>query len=321
MHREYIEDLFIGKNAQVLVVDDDEINIQIIKAAIDKYSIHAIDNGNDAIEYCQTSPPDLVLLDIEMPNMDGFEVCHALKSDEVTADIPVIFITSHTSRDIEDKGWKAGCVDFIRKPISIGTTVNRINAQLTLKFMSDKLRSFAYQDGLTALNNRRHFDMFLDTQIKLAKRNQTPLGLLMIDIDKFKQFNDTYGHLAGDDCLKEVARAIEYSANRPTDFSSRYGGEEFSVVLPNTDREGVAKVANAISTNVREIDLEATIGIDASITVSIGVVMLCCDSHDTPVSMIESADDLLYQAKANGRDCIVFADPVEDNIPVVKGSS
>jgi diguanylate cyclase (GGDEF)-like protein len=311
LYREFIEDLFINEDAKVLVVDDDEITIQILKTAINKYDISTVRTGAQAIEFCRATPPDLVLLDIEMPSMDGFQVCSTLKADEVTADIPVIFITSHGSREVEDKGWKVGCVDFIRKPISIGATVNRINSQLTLKFMSDKLKGYAYQDGLTALNNRRHFDMFLSTQIKLATRNHTPLGLLIVDIDHFKKFNDEFGHLAGDDCLKEVAKVLQQSANRPTDFSSRYGGEEFSIVLPSTDKEGVFAVATRIAQAVRDIDVERIAGIDASITVSIGAAMLCGDSHNDAESLIGLADQRLYQAKNNGRNRIVFDEPVQ----------
>jgi len=220
----------------LLVVDDQPINIQAL------YRIFAPDHrvlmatsGAKALALCREDPPDLVLLDVEMPELDGYEVCARLKADEATRNIPVIFVTSHTDADEETKGLELGATDFIAKPVNPAVVRARVKTHLTLKAQSDLLRQMVFLDGLTGVANRRCFDERLDVEWRRAARSASPLALLMLDVDHFKRFNDCYGHQMGDECLRQVAAAIKGSLVRPGDVVARYGGEEFACILPATD--------------------------------------------------------------------------------------
>ena len=233
----------VGK-AAILIVDDEEITRHLMKTLLSPlYDVFSATSGQEAIDFCQQTPPDIVLLDFEMPVMNGYETCAELKSNLLTQDIPVIFVTAHNDADKQDACWEAGCVDFVTKPYSPKTLMQRINAHLNIKFMADELKNMALRDGLTGLYNRHYFDQQLIEQKRLSARNKTPISLLMIDIDYFKQFNDMYGHLAGDKALQQIAATLTKLATRPTDSITRFGGEEFGIILPDTHAEGAAKVA------------------------------------------------------------------------------
>jgi diguanylate cyclase (GGDEF)-like protein len=290
----------------VLVVEDDPISAIISTQALsDTYVTHHVSDGKVAVEFCQNSPPDLVLMDVNMPGMGGLEACGVLKSNVTTKDIPVVFITAATEPKSEDECWDAGCVDFISKPFSVKTLRHRINAHISVKILTDELRRLATSDGLTHLKNRRFFDDYFLDQTKLAARNKTPLGLMMIDIDYFKQYNDTYGHVKGDDCLKKVADALRESTERPTDCVARYGGEEFVIVLPNTDATGVKHVGEHLIEIIRELNLAHSESPLKRLTVSIGGAIVEQGSLDTH-NAIEQADKNLYIAKQSGRDRFIM---------------
>lgn len=286
----------------VLVVEDDPISAIISTQALsDTYIIHQVSDGRAAVDFCESAPPDLVLMDINMPGMSGLEACSILKSNVITKDIPVIFITAASDPESEDECWDAGCVDFISKPFSIKTLRHRVNFHLSIKILTDQLKYQATYDGLTNINNRRFFDGYFLEQSKLAARNKTPLALLMIDIDFFKQYNDTYGHLKGDECLKSVASALKEGAERPTDCVARFGGEEFVIVLPDTDLKGSQHVGERVIDIIHALHIAHSGSPFKELTVSVGGAIVepgCLNVQ----AVIEKADKQLYLAKQAGRD-------------------
>ena len=287
----------------LLVVDDQPINIQAL------YRIFAPDHrvlmatsGAKALAVCKDDPPDLVLLDVVMPEMDGHEVCARLKADEATRNIPVIFVTSHTDAEEETKGLELGAVDFIAKPVNPVVVRARVKTHLTLKAQSDLLRQMVFIDGLTGVANRRCFDERLATEWRRAARGTAPLALLMLDVDHFKRFNDRYGHQLGDECLRRVACAIKGGLLRPGDLAARYGGEEFACILPATEFEGAQAVATSIEQRVRALQIEhADSDVCNVVTVSVGVSMALPEPDGDAASLLSLADAQLYRAKHSGR--------------------
>ena len=287
----------------LLVVDDQPVNIQAL------YRIFAPDHrvlmatsGAKALALCAEDPPDLVLLDVVMPEMDGHEVCARLKADEATRNIPVIFVTSHTNAEEETKGLELGAIDFIAKPVNPAVVRARVKTHLTLKAQSDLLRQMVFIDGLTGVANRRCFDERLQTEWRRAARDGSPLSLLMLDVDHFKRFNDRYGHQLGDDCLRRVASAIKGGLLRPGDLVARYGGEEFACILPGTDFEGALAVGAGIEHIVRGLQIEhADSDVSGTVTVSIGVSTSLPDRDANPARLLALADAQLYRAKHSGR--------------------
>jgi diguanylate cyclase (GGDEF)-like protein len=292
-----------GKIPCILVVDDQPINIQAL------YRIFAPDHrvlmatsGAKALALCKEDPPDLVLLDVVMPEMDGHEVCERLKADESTRNIPVIFVTSHTDAAEETRGLELGAVDFIAKPVNPAVVRARVKTHLTLKAQSDLLRQMVFTDGLTGVANRRCFNERLETEWRRAARAALPLSLLMLDVDHFKRFNDRYGHPVGDECLRRVAASIKSSLLRPGDMVARYGGEEFACILPETDLEGALALCADIEKSLRGLNIEhADSDVYHAVTLSIGVAMSLPDRDGDPTRLLALADAQLYRAKHSGR--------------------
>lgn len=292
----------------ILVVDDMPANIDILAGLLrDNYKVKAARNGQKALEIVRSgTPPDLILLDVIMPNMSGYEVCQNLKADPETESIPVIFVTSLNDEEDEEKGLKLGAVDYITKPFRTAIVMARIENHLKLKRYQDLLKRQSTMDGLTGLSNRRAFDETLGHEWRRATRLQSPLSLVLLDIDHFKQYNDHYGHLAGDECLRGVGRALA-SVGRVIDFVGRYGGEEFVCILPHTDLEGAAKVAERIRRVVSELRVEHLHSSAAEhVTVSLGVATTVPDPGVSPETLIERADKMLYRAKEQGRNQAFF---------------
>ncbi|WP_339721252.1 diguanylate cyclase [uncultured Paraglaciecola sp.] len=296
-----------SRKAVVLVVEDDPISAIISTQALaDIYITHHVSDGRAAVAFCEATPPDLVLMDINMPGISGLEACDILKRNVATKDIPVMFITAASDPQSEDECWDAGCVDFISKPFSVKTLRHRVNSHLSVKILTDELKRLATSDGLTNIRNRRFFDEFFLAQSKLAARNQEPLGLLMIDIDFFKQYNDTYGHIKGDECLKIVAEALTQAFVRPTDCVARYGGEEFVVVLPNTDKKGLKHVGEHLIDIIRSLKLAHAGSPLKTLTISMGGALVEQGSLKTEEA-IAQADKHLYAAKQGGRNRFIMA--------------
>lgn len=289
---------------KLLVVDDQPINIQVMyQAFAGEYQVFMATSGPQALTICKENPPDLILLDVVMPGMDGFEVCTRLKADEATRNIPVMFVTAHTDSAQETHGLSIGAVDFIAKPINPAVVRARVNTQLTLKFQSDLLRKLVFLDGLSGVYNRRYFDQQLTIEWGRSSRSTAPMSVLMIDVDYFKAFNDRYGHQAGDDCLRQIAGALKVSLKRPADLVARYGGEEFSCILPDTAFEDALVLAKDMEARVRGLHIkhETSELANKVASVSIGLATRTVDSQGDATTLIGLADAQLYMAKQAGR--------------------
>ena len=309
--------MLVGPSKQkILIVDDMPINIQILGEALkSEYQIKVATRGEKALEIASSDdPPDLILLDIMMPEMDGFEVCRRLKNDHrMKKKIPVIFITVKDEVEDETKGLSIGAVDYITKPFKMPIVKARIKTQLALKKKTDMLEKLVLLDGLTNIPNRRRFDEVLSKEWRRAIRNaRHPISLIMMDIDFFKNYNDYYGHSAGDDCLKKVAGLLENLIARPADLVARYGGEEFVALLPETDIDGACHLARKIQESIDIISIphERSLIVD-HITLSLGVACAIPPVNLNQVVLIESADKMLYEAKSEGRNNLKYS-TIED---------
>lgn len=291
----------------ILIVDDSPVNIKALGEPLkDLYNIRIATSGEKALEIARSSnPPDLILLDIIMPFKNGYEVCKELKADSSTQNIPVIFITAMDEEKDETRGLALGAVDYITKPFSLPIVIARLKTHLELKHHRDILENLSSIDGLTGLPNRRRLDEVLHLEWKRAVRKSIPISLVMVDIDHFKLYNDNLGHLAGDDCLKQVAHILSASTQRPTDFSSRFGGEEFLLILPDTDLEGALYIAESFRKKLKNAKIPHQFSpISDLVTCSMGVATTTPLVQDNPESLIQAADQTLYQSKDRGRNCI-----------------
>jgi diguanylate cyclase (GGDEF)-like protein len=290
----------------VLVVDDAVSNLRILCQGLEReFVCETAGDGPTALEMVHSNPPDLVLLDILMPGMDGYEVCRRLKADDATRYIPVIFLTALDDENDEAHGLELGAVDYVAKPLRMPIVQARIRNHVEMKRRRDLLEQHALIDCLTGIPNRRNFDETLAREWRRAMRKNTDLALVIADIDFFKGYNDHYGHRAGDACLREVAQAMAQALKRPSDMPARYGGEEFAAILPSTDLEGAMVVAQAIHEAVDDLNLDhACSQAGDCISVSLGVSACRPDEKRRPLELVEAADQAMYQAKRSGRRCI-----------------
>lgn len=294
-----------SKQLMILVVDDVATNVQILAETLSPiYRIKVASNGVDALEIALREQPDLILLDIMMPKMDGFEVCQHLKENLITRKTPVIFLTGRNTESDEERGLNLGAVDYITKPFKIAIVKARIRNHVRLKQQADLLESLALLDALTHIANRRRFDETLVTEWKRAKRDESPLSLILIDIDYFKQYNDSYGHGAGDNCLQRTAAALTRNLVRPGDFIARFGGEEFVVILPDTDQKAALQVAENLRACIEKLGIPHNYPEpESAVTVSIGVAtQLKIQEYFLPQTLFDAADNALYLAKESGRN-------------------
>ena len=258
--------------ASILIVDDEPINAEILANALQQdYWVHIAPSGAKALDILNKHTVDLILLDIRMPGMDGFEVLRKLKADERTAKIPVMFVTGEDSTDDELKGLQLGAVDYVRKPYRVPLATARIAVQIELKVKNDLLEEMASADGLTGIANRRKFDEMLDLLFADCLRNERNLALLLLDIDYFKQFNDTYGHAVGDMALKRVASVLHDNAQRGSDVVARVGGEEFAILLPDVSDRDLKTFCERIHASIAGLGIEhSSSRVSDTLTVSIG---------------------------------------------------
>ena len=294
---------------KILVVDDSPLNTKIMETAlIEDYEVLISHNGKEALSICNSNdPPDLILLDIIMPEIDGYEICRRLNRGVKTKDIPVIFLTSLTaSRDIEF-GLTLGAIDYITKPFSVPIIKAKIKNHLAVKYYQDTLKINTDVDQLTQIANRRRFDETMTLEINKAKRTGTILSVLLLDIDHFKFYNDTYGHLEGDSCLKKVAAALSTSLKRPKDLAARWGGEEFACLLPNTNAKGAQNVAEVLREAIQNLSIpHKSSPVNEVVTVSVGVVASNPMDDNSFDNLLKRADEALYQAKESGRNRIAL---------------
>lgn len=278
---------------RLLIVDDQPANVRVMAEALrDHYELYFATSGVKALEIAAASAIELVLLDVVMPDLDGFEVCRRLKSDERTSRIPVIFVTAREEMNDETRGFDVGGVDYIIKPVQPPIVRARVRTHLELKQARDLLESLASIDGLTGIANRRRFDMCLENEWRRCARSASPFSIALVDVDHFKRYNDTHGHARGDDCLRSVAQALKSVARRPADLAARYGGEEFGLLFPETDAAAMRLLLRAVLVAVRAGD----------VTISIGAVTVTPTTDTDASSALELADGLLYEAKETGRN-------------------
>ena len=305
-----------GQPASILVVDDAPTNLQVLSGMLKDrgYKARPVRNGMLALQAARRDPPDLILLDINMPEMNGYEVCEHLKADDNLKGIPVIFISALTEQLDKVKAFAIGGVDYLTKPFQMEELHARVETHLKLRRLQFELEEanerlananvrlevLAVSDGLTGLKNRRAFQEKLQEEVGRAARYSVPLSLLLLDVDHFKQFNDTFGHPAGDGVLRDVARVLGENS-RTTDFVARYGGEEFVILLPNTAQQGSVLVAERVRVAVEQRDWR-----ERPISVSIGVATLATVNGDGMV-LVQEADAALYRSKKNGRNCVHHA--------------
>jgi len=291
------------KRNSVLIVDDENSNIMTLTHILSpEYTVYAAKNGPNAIAAAEKYLPDVILLDIIMPEMDGYAVIGALKNSEKTREIPVIFITGLSDADDEEKGLALGAADYISKPFSPAIVRLRVKNQIRMLNQFRTIELLSMIDQLTSIPNRRGFDSRLDMEWIRAIRENTSISILMMDVDKFKLYNDTYGHQQGDIVLQTVAQSMTLSLSRPGDFAARWGGEEFVVLLPNTDTEGAYKIAERIRENIGSEVIPLADGTDTGVTVSIGLNTQAPQRHGSKDSFVSDADKALYQAKESGRN-------------------
>lgn len=295
----------------LLMVDDQPVNIQALyEVFAADHQVLATTDGVRALSIAQQQQPDLVLLDVVMPGMDGYEVCRRLKADPATSDIPVIFLTASSDTESEERGLDAGAVDFIAKPFHPKIVRARVKTQVTLKRQGDALRQWVFLDGLTGIANRRHFDDCMVGEWARAQRSGQPLTVLLLDVDHFKHFNDAHGHQSGDDCLRRVARALATGLQRPADLVARYGGEEFVCLLPETDECGGLHLAEALRQRVQQSHVDnAGNGACPAVTISVGIGVYRPEAMASPDEILREADHNLYRAKASGRNCVRYGPP------------
>lgn len=292
----------------ILVVDDERFNLNVLSDLLrPEYTVVLAKNGRQALERAISQQPDLILLDIMMPEVNGYDVIRQLKNNNETKDIPIIFITALNDVEEEEKGLELGAVDYIAKPFHPAIVRARVKTHLRIVRQRKLLESIALLDGLTEMPNRRSFKERYSQEWKRATRDKSSLSLAVLDVDFFKQYNDHYGHAKGDEVLQKVSRVCMSSLKRPADFAARIGGEEFVIILPNTTASGAKEVCENLRSAVEALDIEHCGSLAHSVlTVSIGGASLVPDPAFDGPYLIEIADHMLYRAKKEGKNCICW---------------
>ena len=329
----------------LLIVDDHLDNVRSLALLLNKsgYLVRKATSGEMALETIQVAAPDLVLLDIRMPEIDGYEVCERLKANPETNNIPVIFLSASNDTDDKVKAFTVGGADYVTKPFQAEEVLARVRHQMTilrqqrqliiqnhrlrqieaaLQQANLELECIANTDFLTRVANRRCFDTLLEQEWQRLRREQQPISLILCDIDYFKQYNDRYGHPAGDTCLQQIAAVISKCIKRPSDIVARYGGEEFAILLPNTNQEGAVTVVETIQQSLQCLQIpHAASAIDQYVTLSAGIACLIPELDGLTQKLIAEADAALYQAKQRrntwatvGSDSCVASAPSKDRL-------
>lgn len=293
----------------LLVVDDEKQNRLLLTELFDgEYKIIQAKNGVQALEKAHLHQPDLILLDVLMPDMDGMRVLHHLKRQDCTRHIPVIFVTALDSADDEENGLNQGAVDYISKPFHPPIVRVRVRNHLQLVHQRRLLEQLAALDGLTGIPNRRQFDAALEREWRRCRRNAQPLSLIMTDVDFFKPYNDTLGHASGDRVLQEVANTLRHSVRRAGDLVARYGGEEFVVLLPDTNAASAQQLAQSMQEQLHAKALvHPASSVSPYLTLSMGGTTIVPTSEEPDPEFFLRADTALYAAKAQGRNRVCWS--------------
>ncbi len=289
---------------KILIVDDSVMNLEVLSRILrpgadgggagNNYRVLIAKSGAAALEKATSEKPDLILMDIIMPGMNGFDVLHELKQSDITRHIPVIIITGLDGVADEERGFELGAVDYITKPFHTSLVRARVMTHLRIVEQMRIIERLSLTDTLTGLPNRRNFDNRLSVEWGRAIREGVALSMLMIDIDHFKRYNDTYGHQRGDIVLGVVAGAIQSHLKRAADLAARWGGEEFAVILPDTNAEGAQRVAEQIRRGIESSPLGVTVSVG-------GATMIPAIENDAD-ELLRQADAALYDAKESGRN-------------------
>lgn len=313
----------------ILIVDDRSENLATLESVLASLGVSTVKalSGNDALRAALHNSFVMAIIDVRMPGMDGYELAGLLRAQQETRNLPIIFLTAADyDEELVFKGYETGAVDYLFKPYNPQMLLSKVGIFLELhrqrRLLDEKvvelllvkeeleqanrrLLNLSYVDGLTGVPNRRYFDEILQQEWRRAVRDKHSLSLLMIDIDGFKAYNDHYGHLEGDTCLRDIARTLAATVKRPGDVIARYGGEEFVAVLPNTELDGACLVAEEIRVGIARLsiphDCSVVDGRDC-VTVSLGVATAQPAPTSIPSSLIDAADKALYSAKHAGRD-------------------
>jgi diguanylate cyclase (GGDEF)-like protein len=295
---------------RILVADDQAANLLIVAHALkDEFEVCSTTSGEELIERASAGDVDLVLLDVEMPGLDGFEVCRRLKADSRTAQIPVIFLTARDAMSDEALGFDVGGVDYITKPIRPAIIRARVRTHLELKHARDLLEQLASVDALTGIANRRGFDTAVDLEWRRAVRRGSWVSLAIADVDDFKRFNDAGGHLLGDSCLRDLAASFNRITRRSGELAARYGGEEFALIFPDLDPPLMQQAMTVLLEGVRALNITHPASRSGPmVTVSVGAVSVVPSLDRSILEALEMADRLLYEAKESGRNRCVHAD-------------
>jgi len=303
---------------KILIVDDEKMNIMALAHFLKpQYEIVIASDGTSALSEAEKHNPDIILLDILMPDMSGFDVLVNLKDSTKTMNIPVIFLTGLDNAEDEEKGLMLGAVDYITKPFNQSIVRARISTHLKMSNYIRTIEKLCMLDALTGLSNRRGFDMRFEAEWGRAFREKKPLGIIMLDIDNFKKYNDTFGHPQGDVLIQAISEVMNSTVNRSSDFSARWGGEEFLALLPDTDLSGTIKKAEQLRIKTTEIKLQAgeiklTDGAQVNAgsggwenpnaSISLGASSKIPVEGDNPADFLNEVDKLLYTAKKNGKN-------------------
>ena len=306
-----------GVTPLILVVDDNPDNLEIISTRLQfrGYDVVMAERGDIAIQKVHESTPDLILLDIMMPDMDGYEVARRIRQEESLPYIPIIVVTARDSTEDKVTGLDAGADDYLTKPINFPELEARVRSMLRIKRLQDQLEEknreleqLSISDGLTGLYNHRHMHELLQDEFDRSGRSGEPLSVVMFDLDRFKDVNDTHGHQAGDGVLQELSDILRETA-REIDKLGRYGGEEFMVILPGSDRDAGHTFAERVREHVEKQKFDIQADQPLRMTISAGVATYPTDPADGPRRLVHFADQALYSAKNNGRNRVVSYDP------------
>ena len=292
---------------RVLAIDDSDLVHRLLRARLrhERIDLHSVYTADEGIEAAKNLQPEVILLDIDLEDLDGFEVLARLKADPSTRDIAVIFVSASNETMDRVRGLDLGAVDFVGKPFDVGELKARVRSALRMQRLVKMLAQRAQLDGLTGLWNRAYLDDRLEAETASAIRYGNPLSLVLCDLDRFKNLNDTYGHPFGDEVLERTAAIL--GSGRSPDVACRYGGEEFALIVPGTDLQETIEVADRHRVRISEIQWPERPGVYVS--ASFGVADLSCISGTpTPEKLIMVADQALYRAKNSGRNQVVGAD-------------
>ena len=310
MHYDITSSAVRNRHPSILIVDDAPDNIDALRHTLTGrgYRTLVANRGSEALALARRQHPDLILLDVVMPGIDGLETCRQLKQEAATADIPVILMSSRNEAEDVVAGFDTGAADYIAKPLRMAEVCARVRAQLTQHDTQAALQRAALLDPLTRIANRRHFDNFLEHEWQRAMRSGEPLSLLMIDVDHFKLYNDALGHAAGDAALCQVAKVLQAHAARPTDLAARYGGEEFALLFAETPAANAAAMAETVRAHIAALALAHPRSAGGIVTASIGVATIVPGPGDQTASFFKAADLAMYAAKRAGRNRVQAVD-------------